>query len=47
MRVPLTMVAVVLSDVHEEPSQYFRYTAFQSLNPGLMEGSELMMATGC
>jgi hypothetical protein len=46
MRVPLTTVADALRDVHEEPSQYFRNTAFQSLKPGLMEGSALKKEGG-
>jgi hypothetical protein len=46
MRVPLTTVAEELSDVQEEPSQYFTNTAFQSLKPGLMEGSELKKEGG-
>ena len=41
MRVALSMVAVELLEVQEEPSQYTKKTAFQSLKPGLMEGSEL------
>ena len=46
MRVPLTTVAEELSDVQEEPSQYCTNTAFQSLKPGLMEGSELRKEGG-
>ena len=46
MRVPLTTVAEELSDVQEEPSQYFTNTACQSLKPGLMEGSELKKEGG-